>query len=103
MVSTNLTRCHSDLTATLLTLAAIPGRNRIVSTESLDGNGAADHNEPYTFNTPRLSSPFPFTTLQYGHLLAMRGQYRDGAYRYDSEMILSEGDFRGYQLDEVAL
>ena len=47
--------------------------------ESLDGVGAGDNDQSYRFGrTPRSSSPFPFTTRQYVHLLVLRGRVQDG-------------------------
>jgi hypothetical protein len=46
---------------------------------SKDGRGCADHDQPFTFGRrPRGVAPFPFTTLQYGRLLALRGRVSDG-------------------------
>jgi len=43
---------------------------------SLDGLGAADHDQPYRFGRrPRTSAPYPFSTRQYARLL--RGRVQD--------------------------
>src|SRR5689334_13087731 len=47
-------------------------------TGSLDGDGSADHDEPYRFGCrPRSSATYPFNTRQYARLLALRGRVRD--------------------------
>jgi hypothetical protein len=44
-----------------------------------DGVGAGDHDEPYHFGRkPRSSTPYPFSTRQYMHLLVLRGRVQDG-------------------------
>src|SRR5438874_13076193 len=49
------------------------------SSGSKDGRGCADHDEPFSFGRrPRGVAPFPFTTRQYAHLLALRGRIADG-------------------------
>jgi hypothetical protein len=46
---------------------------------SKDGRGCADNDQPYTFGRrPRCAAPFPFTSLQYARLLALRGRIGDG-------------------------
>ncbi len=46
---------------------------------SKDGRGCGDNDQPYTFGRrPRGVAPFPFTTLQYARLLALRGCVADG-------------------------
>lgn len=45
---------------------------------SLDGHGAADHDEPYRFGSrPRASVPYPFNTRQYVRLLILRSRLKD--------------------------
>ena len=45
---------------------------------SLDGDGAADHDQPYRFGfRPRTSAPYPFNTRQYARLLVLRGRVKD--------------------------
>ncbi len=45
---------------------------------SLDGDGAADHDQPYRFGfRPRASAPYPFNTRQYARLLVLRGRIQD--------------------------
>jgi hypothetical protein len=45
-----------------------------------DGDGAADHDQPYRFGRrPRAVAPYPFTERQYLHLLIMRGRVADQA------------------------
>ena len=47
--------------------------------ESLDGVGAGDNDQSYRFGRkPRSSSPFPFTTRQYVHLLVLRSRVQAG-------------------------
>ncbi len=50
-----------------------------LDTESRDGVGAGDHDQPYRFGwKPRANVPYPFNTRQYGLLLVLRGRVRDG-------------------------
>jgi hypothetical protein len=52
--------------------------------ESLDGIGAADHDNPYTFGRlPRALAPFPFSTRQFARLLVLRGGVRAGLFADD--------------------
>jgi len=45
---------------------------------SQDGQGAADHDQPYRFGArPRASAPFPFNTRQYARLLVLRSRTSD--------------------------
>ena len=45
---------------------------------SLDGQGAADHDQPYRFGfRPRASAPYPFNTRQFARLLVLRGRIQD--------------------------
>jgi hypothetical protein len=45
---------------------------------SLDGDGSADHDQPYRFGfRPRASAPYPFSTRQYARLLVLRGRTQD--------------------------
>ncbi len=45
---------------------------------SLDGDGSADHDQPYRFGfRPRAIAPYPFNTRQYARLLVLRGRVRD--------------------------
>jgi hypothetical protein len=45
---------------------------------SLDGDGSADHDQPYSFGyRPRTSAPYPFNTRQYARLLILRGRVQD--------------------------
>ena len=44
------------------------------TTGTKDGEGAGDHDEPYSFGRrPRAVTPWPFTERQYCRLLVMRG------------------------------
>jgi hypothetical protein len=43
-----------------------------------DGTGAGDRDQPYVFGRkPRVVAPFPFTSLEFGRLLLLRGQVQD--------------------------
>jgi hypothetical protein len=54
-------------------------RSYLPAGESLDGNGAADHDSPYTFgSSPRALAPFPFSTRQFARLLILRGRLQAG-------------------------
>ena len=45
---------------------------------SRDGAGSGDHDMPYVFGRrPRAIAPFPFTTLEYGRLVVLRGRVQD--------------------------
>ena len=46
---------------------------------SLDGTGAADHDEAYRFGRkPRATAPYPFSERQFLKLLVLRGRIQDG-------------------------
>jgi len=46
---------------------------------SLDGTGAADHDQVYKFGRkPRASAPYPFSERQFSRLLVLRGRIQDG-------------------------
>ena len=48
------------------------------STNSLDGGGAGDHDQPYRFGwRPSVGVPFPFNTRQYARLLILRNRYQE--------------------------
>ena len=52
--------------------------NAAAGTGSLDGDGSADHDQPYKFGfRPRASAPYPFNTRQYARLLVLRGRMQD--------------------------
>jgi hypothetical protein len=45
---------------------------------TLDGTGAADHDQPYRFRwRPTASAPYPFSIPQYMRLLVLRGLVQD--------------------------
>jgi hypothetical protein len=47
-------------------------------TGSLDGDGSADHDQPYRFGVrPRAGAPYLFNTRQYARLLVLRGRIQD--------------------------
>jgi hypothetical protein len=49
-----------------------------ISDGSLDGVGAADHDQPYRFGRrPSASVPYPFSTREYMRLLVLRGRVQD--------------------------
>jgi hypothetical protein len=44
----------------------------------LDGEGSADHDQPYRFGfRPRANAPYPFNTRQYARLLVLRSRIQD--------------------------
>jgi hypothetical protein len=46
---------------------------------SLDGFGAASHDQPYRFGwRPRSSVPYPFNTRKYSRLLVLRSRVQHG-------------------------
>jgi hypothetical protein len=52
--------------------------------ESLDGSGAADHDQPYRFGRrPRSSATYPFSTRQFARLLVLRGRVQAGEFGAD--------------------
>ena len=58
----------------------LPWPNAGPAVGSLDGEGAADHDQPYRFGfRPRASAPYPFNTRQYARLLVLRGRIQDHA------------------------
>jgi hypothetical protein len=59
-------------------MALLTQYNVAGSPGSLDGDGAADHDEPYRFGRrPRASAPYPFNTRQYARLLVFRSRVQD--------------------------
>jgi hypothetical protein len=51
---------------------------RSITSGSLDGTGAGDHDAPYRFGRrPSASAPYPFSTRQYARLLVLRGRVRE--------------------------
>jgi hypothetical protein len=49
-----------------------------------DGIGAGDHDSPFTFGRrPRESTPYPFSTRQYAHLLVLRSRIEAGLFGRD--------------------
>ena len=59
---------------------AYPPANAGPAVGSLDGHGAADHDQPYRFGfRPRANAPYPFNTRQYARLLVLRGRIQDHA------------------------
>jgi hypothetical protein len=54
-------------------------RDDAIAVGTLDGTGAADHDQPYRFGwRPTASVPYPFSTRQYVRLLVLRGRVQDG-------------------------
>jgi hypothetical protein len=52
--------------------------------ESLDGSGASDHDQPYRFGRPpRSSATYPFSTRQYARLLVLRSRVQAGQFGAD--------------------
>lgn len=50
-----------------------------VASESLDGYGAADHDQPYRFgHRPRSSGTYPFSTREFTRLLVLRSRFQAG-------------------------
>jgi len=48
------------------------------TTESRDGTGAGDHDQAFTFgHQPSADWSMPFTPIQFGRLLLLRGWARD--------------------------
>ena len=53
--------------------------NQSAPAGSLDGSGAADHDQPYRFGRqPRAVAPYPFSTRQFARLLVLRGKVGAG-------------------------
>jgi hypothetical protein len=49
-----------------------------VCSGTLDGRGAADHDEAYRFRRrPSSAAPYPFNTRQYARLLVLRSRVRE--------------------------
>ena len=54
---------------------------------TLDGAGAADHDQPYRFGwRPTAGVPYPFSTRQYMRLLVLRGRVQDGLVGSDDRL-----------------
>jgi hypothetical protein len=46
---------------------------------TLDGDGAADHDQPFRFGRlPASLAPYPFSTRQYARLLVLRSRVQAG-------------------------
>ncbi len=57
---------------------------------SLDGDGAADHDQAYRFGwRPRASAPYPFNTRQFVRLLVMRSRVHDHPGRESEDVATS--------------
>ena len=55
-----------------------------LDSESLDGTGAGDHDQPYRFDRgPRSSATYPFSTRQYARLLVLRSRVQAGLFGAD--------------------
>jgi hypothetical protein len=51
---------------------------------SHDGDGTADHDQPYRFGwRPRASVPYPFNTRQYARLLVLRSRLSERLVGHD--------------------
>jgi hypothetical protein len=49
--------------------------------ESLDGSGAGDHDQPYRFGwKPSANVPYPFNTRQFARLLVLRSRLQAGQF-----------------------
>ncbi len=56
-------------------ISSQPPRLDSERSETLDGSGAADHDQPYRFGRrPRSSAPYPFSTRQFARLLVLRSR-----------------------------
>src|SRR4051812_43936519 len=59
-------------------MSALPPANAGPDHGSLDGQGAADHDQPYRFGfRPRASAPYPCNTRHYARLHVLRGRIQD--------------------------
>jgi len=59
-------------------MSPLPPANTSPVIGSLDGDGAADPDQPYRFGfRPRASAPYPFNTRQYARLLVLRSRIQD--------------------------
>ena len=57
---------------------------------SLDGDGAADHDQAYRFGwRPPASAPYPFNTRQFVRLLVMRSRVHDHPGRESEDVATS--------------
>lgn len=55
-----------------------------LSTGTLDGNGAADHDTPFKFGwRPRAAATYPFSMRQYARLLVLRSRVEAGLFGAD--------------------
>lgn len=60
-------------------------------TESLDGNGAGDHDQIYVFGRPSTIAPFPFSTRQFARLLILKSRI-EGCEEFRSGQV-EDADF----------
>jgi len=50
---------------------------------TLDGDGAGDHDLPYSFGRhPTVQQPFPFSTREFARLLIVRSRVQSSLNRY---------------------
>ena len=71
--------------------------NAAAGAGSLDGNGSADHDQPYHFGfRPRANAPYPFNTRQYARLLILRGRLHEslGAWLELTPLVVQPCDVR---------
>ncbi len=55
------------------------------ATGSKDGTGAGDNDMPYVFGrVPHANAPFPFTVMQFAHLIIQRSKWETGGERLAS-------------------
>ena len=47
--------------------------------ETLDGKGFGDHDQPYSYRKPHTQSPHPFTFSQFAKLLTFKSKVHDPA------------------------
>ena len=66
-----------------------------------DGTGSADNDTPFTYRRPTARAPFPFSERQFAHLLVLKGRLEDGAYRYDNEHVLTDGDYPAISMTDA--
>ena len=67
---------HAEWRKRILMTISQPNEHNASSTQSHDGVGAGDHDQPYRFGwRPSVGVPFPFNTRQYARLLILRSRY----------------------------
>jgi len=65
-------------------MQSAPDTQANMSSGTLDGVGAGDHDQPYRLGRrPRVVAPYPFSTREYARLLILRSRVTDCLFGAD--------------------